>query len=161
MHRPPGNSAVKVWIPIMYNDPHNGEETDLRQLPMLGFHEERRSFPRIDYRTDVIIASGDKVLGGRLRVLSAEGMQIRCTPQTARTLHPRGTRIAAGKGPTVMLRCDLTIGTELQTFTAQGKLTYITPRSREEIACGINFTRISLPDKKLLAAFIIESMRPG
>ncbi len=144
----------------MYNDNRDAEATDLKKLPLLGYYEERRSYPRIDYRGDVIISTAGKVLNGRLRTLSGEGMQIRCTPQTARTLHPRGTRIAPGKGPSVMLRFDLMIGGKPQTFVAQGILSYITPRSQDEIAFGVHFTRIGLRDKKLLAAFIVEAMQP-
>ncbi len=87
-------------------------------------------------------------------------MARRIRPARVRTLHPRGTRIAPGKGPTVMLRFDLPIAARQQTVVAHGNLTYITPRSQDEIAFGVHFTKIGSRDKKLLAAFIVESMQP-
>jgi|GEM_PF-6120017 len=145
---------------MKHNDQQDSDVTDLKKLPMLGYHEERRSFPRIDYRTEVIISSAGKVLGGTIRTLSAEGLQIRCTPKTARILHPRGTHIAPGQGPGVMVRFELMQRGTPKTFVAEGVLTYITPRSQDEIAFGVHFKRISRQDKKLLAGFIVDSMRP-
>ncbi len=144
----------------MTTDSNNYAETDLKKLPMLGFFEERRSYPRINYGGDVIIAVAGKVLSGRVRTLSAEGMQIRCTPTVARAIHPRGTLIHPGCGPKLLLRFDLPVNGQLQTVAAETKLSYITPRSRDEIVFGINFTRISVADKKVLAGFILETMRP-
>ena len=143
------------------SDHLDSESTDLNKLPMLGFYEERRSYPRIDFLGNVIISAVGKVMSGSIRTLSAEGIQIRCTPQVARTLHPRGTQIAPGKGPVVMLRFNLPIDGEEKVFVAEAKLTYITPRSQDEIAFGAQFTRISLRDKKVLAAYIVDAIRPG
>ncbi len=138
----------------------DGEATDFKKLPMLGFYEERRSFPRIEYQGTVIISVAGKVMSGSVRTLSAEGIQIRCSPKTARTLHPRGTHITPGKGPVVMLRFNLPIDGLEETFVAEAKLTYITPRSQDEIAFGAQFTHISSRDKKILAAYIVNSMCP-
>ncbi|MFT5448585.1 MAG: hypothetical protein ACI9DC_003770 [Gammaproteobacteria bacterium] len=142
------------------HDEQAGEMTDYGLLPMLQHYENRRTYPRIEFRGDVIIAAAGKVLSGRLRALSAGGTQIRCSPQTARTLHPRGIFIAPGKGPIVMLRFDLPVDGERTTFAAEARLTYITPRSREEIAFGAEFTRVSLANKKILAGYIVSSMQP-
>jgi hypothetical protein len=138
----------------------DGEATDYGLLPMLRHYEERRAFPRVDFRGDVIIAAGSKVLSGRLRTLSAGGTQIRCTPQVARTLHPRGTFIAPGQGPVVMLRFDVPVDGQHTTFAAEARLTYITPRSNDEIAFGAEFTRVSVADKKILASYIVSAMCP-
>ncbi len=142
------------------NDEHDGGATDLQKLPMLGHYEERRSYPRIDYREDVIISAGGQILNGRVRKISVEGLQVRCTPDTARTLHPRGTRITPGKGPVVVLRLELPVDGKPCTFAAEAQMTYITPRSKDEIAFGVHFKRISPKDKKILAAFIFDSLRP-
>ena len=142
------------------HDEQESEATDLGLLPMLRYYEGRRSYPRVEFKGDVIIAAAGKILSGRLRTLSAGGTQIRCTPQTARTLHPRGTFIAPGKGPIVMLRFDLPSKGQRTTFAAEARLAYITPRSHDEIAFGAEFTKVSLNDKKVLARYIVEAMRP-
>ena len=142
------------------HDEQEGEVTDLGLLPMLRYYEGRRSYPRVEFKGDVIIAAGGKILSGKLRTLSAGGTQIRCTAQTARNLHPHGTFIAPGKGPIVMLRFDLPSKGPRTTFAAEARLAYITPRSRDEIAFGAEFTKVSLNDKEVLARYIVEAMRP-
>lgn len=142
------------------HDEQDGEATDLGLLPMLRYYEDRRSYPRVEFKGDVIIAAAGKILRGKLRTLSAGGTQIRCTSQTARTLHPRGTHMAPGKGPIVMLRFDLPANGQRTTFAAEARLAYITPRSRDETAFGAEFTKVSLNDKKLLSEYIVNAMRP-
>jgi hypothetical protein len=142
------------------HDEQEGETTDYGMLPMLQHYEDRRAYPRVEFCGEVIIASAGKVLSGSLRTLSAGGTQIRCSPQTARTLHPRGTFIAPDQGPVVMLRFALPADGGRTTFAAEARLTYITPRSRDEIAFGAEFTRVSLADKKILAGYIVSAMRP-
>ena len=143
------------------NDEYDGGATDLQKLPMPGHYEERRRFPRIDYRENVVISAGDQVLNGRVRKISVEGLQVRCTPETARTLHPHGTPITPGKGPIVVLRLELPVEGKPCTFATEAQMTYITPRSKDEIAFGVVFKHISTKDKKILASFIFDSMRPA
>lgn len=143
-----------------HDEQKGGESANFGLLPILQHYEERRVYPRVDFRGDVIISVEGKILSGCLRTLSAGGTQIRCTPQTARMLHPCGTAIVLGKGPVVMLRFDLPDAGQNTTFVAEARLTYITPRSSDEIALGAEFTRVSLADKKTLASYIVSAMRP-
>ena len=143
------------------NDPQDGEATDPNLLPMLSHFEERRSYPRIDYRGKVIITAGGKEVSGRVRKISIEGLQIRCSPESAKILHPRGTHITKGQGPIVNLRLELPVEGSQNSFAAEAELTYITPRSKDEIAFGVHFKQIGLEDKKVLADFIFDSMRPS
>lgn len=139
-----------------------GEATDFKKLPMLGYHEERRSYPRIDLSVPVMISTEDcQVLHGRVRTISTDGLQIRCDRRTAQAIHPRGTHIAPGSGPKVTLRFELSLAAPpALAFAAVAQLTYITPRSQDEIAFGVKFTRIARPDKAVLAAFIMDALRP-
>ena len=59
-----------------------------------------------------------------------------------------------------MLRFDLPANGRRTTFAAEARLAYITPRSRDEIAFGAEFTKVSLNDKKVLAEYIVNAMRP-
>jgi hypothetical protein len=146
----------------MTSNPESSDpETNLEQLPVLRYYEERRRYPRIDLRTPVILTTENhQVLKVRMRNLSAEGLQIRCDRATASKLHPRGNQIAPGTGPQVMLRFELPIKGNLHPFAGTARLCYLAARSIDEIAFGLEFTRLSLSAKKLLASFMVESMRP-
>lgn len=139
-----------------------GEDTNFNLLPVLRHFEDKRRYPRIDMHTPVIVTTGEHhVLRARLRNLSAEGLQIRCDPETARTLHPRGTQIVPGTGPEVMVRFDIAIGEHSRPFAGRAQLCYIAAKSSEEIAFGLQFVHLSLDAKKLLADFIMECLRPA
>jgi hypothetical protein len=146
----------------MTSDPDSSApDTNLDQLPVLRYYEERRRYPRIEMRSTVILTTEDhQVLKVRMRNLSAEGLQIRCDRTTASKLHPRGKQIVPGTGPRVMLRFDLPIKGTSYPFAGTARLCYVAARSIEEIAFGLQFTRLSLPAKKLLASYMVESMRP-
>lgn len=141
--------------------PRPGEETNLAELPVLRHHEERRRYPRVDLRVPVILTSrGRQVLRGWTRNISTDGLQVRLDRQAAKTLHPAGTHIPPGAGPSVMLRCELPLRGKARPFVALGRLTYIAVCRQDEIAFGIQFTRIELRDKAVLASFITEALRP-
>lgn len=144
-----------------YSEHEDGEGTDLRQLPVLSYYEERRRYPRVDLRVPVIISSHQhKVLRARTRNISAEGLQIRCDRETSRALHPSGTPIPPKAGPSVMLRLDLTLHGQVRRFVAEGRLVYIAVCRSDEIAFGLQFTQIALAHRATLAEFIMESLRP-
>ena len=139
-----------------------GADTNYSLLPVLRHYEERRCYPRIELRLPVIVTTAEhEVLHARLRNLCAEGVQIRCGPETAAKLHPLGTRIAPGAGPQVMLRMDLPLAGGTRTFAGAARLSYIAAKNRQEIAFGLEYTRIGLEAKQVLAAFIVECMRPS
>jgi len=139
-----------------------GSDTNYNLLPVLRHYEERRCYPRIALRVPVIITTEEhEVVQARLRNLSAEGIQIRCNPETARKLHPRRIQIVRGSGPLVMLRMDLPIAGASRPFAGGARLCYIAAKSREEIAFGLEFTRLGLAAKRVLADFIVDCMRPA
>ncbi len=138
-----------------------GEATDFDKLPLLRYYEERRAYPRIDLAVPVVISTrGGEVLRGRSRNVSAEGMQLRCDRSTAKQIHPEGTQIKPGAGPTLAFRFELAIEGEARRFTALGRLTYLSPCPKEQIAFGVQFIRIGASDKAVLAEFIMDSLRP-
>ena len=146
---------------MSHQTPDPGSDTNLNQLPVLRHHEEQRRYPRIDLRLPVNVTTEDHhVVNARLRNVSAEGVQIRCTARAAARLHPRGNHIAPGPGPEVMLRFDLPVAGEQRPFAASARLHYIAVKSSDEIAFGLKFTRIRLEGKRLLAEWIMDCMRP-
>ncbi len=139
----------------------SGEETNLSELPVLNYYEERRRYPRVDLRTPVTITIRDKrELQGRTRNISAGGVQLRCDRKTAGILHPTGRHIKSGQGPSVMLRFDLPLRGKRRPFAAVGRLIYFAACRPDEFAFGVKFTRIAASGKALLAHFIMDSMRP-
>lgn len=144
----------------MSNQP--GEDTNYNLLPVLRHYEEKRRYPRIDVRSPVIVTTGDhQVLKARLRNVSAEGLQIRCDPGTARALHPRGTQIVPGTGPKVMVRFELDVRGTMAPIAGHAQVCYIAAKNAEEIAFGLRFLRLGAAAKKALAAYIMESLRPA
>ncbi len=143
------------------NSTHTGEDTDYSRLSPLRHHENRRRYPRVDLRLPAIVTTQDhRALHVRVRDLSAEGVQIRCDPETARAIHPRQTPIQPGEGPDVMLRVELPVDGQPRMLAAEARICYMAVRSPDQIAFGLNFTDVRLEAKKVLAAFIMESLRP-
>lgn len=138
-----------------------GEETNTRLLPVLRHYEEKRRYPRVDVRVPVVVtAAGQDGLEVGMRNLSAEGLQIRCDPQTARKLHPKGTQIVAGTGAEVMVRFELEVKGVPTPFATTAQLRYITAKNPQEIAFGLKFMRLDLKTKKRLLEFFVDCMRP-
>ncbi|NIR29776.1 MAG: PilZ domain-containing protein [Gammaproteobacteria bacterium] len=139
----------------------SGEETNLSELPVLNYYEERRRYPRVDLRTPVIISMRDgRELPARTRNVSAGGVQLRCDRQTSSILHPTGTHIKPRQGPSIMLRFDIPLRGKPRPFAAVGRLIYIAACRPNEFAFGVKFTRINTSGRALLAEFIMESLRP-
>ena len=102
------------------------EQTNLERLPLLRQYEERRKYPRVDLQVPVTVTTREgTVVDARLRNVCAQGVQLRCEPNSAQTLHPRGTRIPSAGGAFIAFRFDLPIGGETRSFTASGRLCYI------------------------------------
>jgi len=138
-----------------------GEETNTRLLPVLRHYEEKRRYPRVDLRVPVMVTTaGHEVLEVRMRNLSAEGLQIRCDPETARKLHPKGTQIVAGTGEEVRVSFEIEVKGMPTPFAAAAQLRYITAKSPYEIAFGLKFLRLNLDTKKRLLDFFVDCMRP-
>ena len=137
-------------------------ETNFNLAPLLRHFEDKRRYPRVDVCTDVMVTTADQqVLKTRMRNLSAEGMQIRCDPETARKLHPQGTQIATGKEPRVTVRFELETAGGPAEFTSGAQLRYIAAKNPSVIAFGLKFTGVSLDMKKRLSGYLIDCMRPA
>jgi len=138
-----------------------GEATDFGIRQLLGYYEQRRSYPRVDLRVPVLITTESRqVLRARTRNLSADGLQLRCDRPTAKALHPKGTQILPGAGPSVLLRLELPFEGKTRPFVAAGKLTYISASRRDEIAFGVQFAPLQPRDKALLEAFLMQALSP-
>jgi c-di-GMP-binding flagellar brake protein YcgR len=141
--------------------PELGEDTNFSLLPVLRHYENKRRYPRVDVRVPVLITTAaHDVLKARMRNLSAEGMQIRCDAETAKTLHPKGTQIVPGAGAKVMVRFVIEVRGAPMAIAAQAQLRYITAKKAGEIAFGLQFLRLNLEAKKHLLEFFMDCMRP-
>ena len=141
--------------------PETGEDTNFRLLPVLRHYEDKRRYPRVDVRVPVVVTTAGKaVLEVGMRNLSAEGMQIRCDPPTARRLHPTGTQIVGDTGDEVTVSFEIEIKGKPTPFTLAAQLRYITAKNSHEIAFGLKFMRLDLDTKKRLLDFFVDCMRP-
>jgi hypothetical protein len=146
---------------MLDTDEDVGEATDYSQLPLLRMYENRRATPRVDTRFPVILTTADhQVLQAQVRNISADGLQLRCNPDTARAVHPKATAIPATGGPKLMLRFELPVRGRKHPFAAVGQLRYMTVSRPGEIAFGVAFTRIKLQAKAMLATYLVDAMRP-
>jgi len=148
-------------IPMGESDREVGEDTDYSQLPLLRLYECRRRVPRVDLEVPVLITTRDaQVLHATVRNISADGVQLRCDPDTARAIHPKATTIPPEGGAAIMLRFELLLKGKQRPFAARGRLRYMAARKPGVIAFGIKFDKISLANKALLASYLVEAMRP-
>lgn len=139
----------------------SGEGTNFRLLPVLRHFEDKRRYPRVEVRVPVIVTTAEhEVLTTRMRNLSAEGMQIRCDPPTARRLHPKGTQIAPGTGAQVMVRFEIEVMGTPTPLEVAAQLRYIAAKNSKEIAFGLQFLHLDLETKKCLLDFFVDCMRP-
>ncbi len=136
-------------------------DTNFGQLPLLGYYEQRRRYPRVDVSLPAILTTNDhRVLKAWVRNVSTDGLQVRCDPETARALHPQATQIAPGRQPGVLLRFDLPLERGDCTIATRGRICYMAARSKDQIAFGVQFMELGLDAKQALTTFITESLRP-
>ena len=144
------------------HDREVGEDTDYSQLPLLRLYENRRRVPRVTLRLPALVTTRDsKVLNVMVRNISADGVQLRCDPPTARAIHPKATAIPVEGGAKILLRFQLPVRGKEHPFAAKAHLRYMTALSKDEIAFGIKFDKIPLAGKAVLATYLVDSMRPG
>ena len=139
-----------------------GEDTNFQVLPVLRYHEEQRDYPRVDLRVPVALSTRERrVIHATTRNISPGGMQIRCDRAAAQRLHPSGSHIAPGKGPPVIVRTKLPVCEGEQPFVGVARLTYVTPRPPDQIAFGLEFTRVQPSEQDKLDAFFSHVMCPA
>lgn len=115
------------------------DATNLASLPVLRSHEEQRQLPIVSLRTAAeITTTGQHKVRVSTRNLSPDGAQVQCDIATELILRPDGRPIRADNMPSMMLRIML----GRKGFAAIGKLSYLTPRSSDEIAFGVKFIKM-------------------
>ena len=145
-----------------HSDREVGEDTDYSQLPLLRLYENRRRVPRVAMRLPALITTKDaKVLNVTVRNISADGVQVRCDPETARAIHPKATAIPPQGGAKLLLRFQLPVRGKEHPFAARCHLRYMAALRKGEIAFGVKFDKIPLAGKAVLATYLVDAMRPN
>ena len=113
-------------------------------------------------RIPVMVTNEDnEMIRATTRNISPDGLQLRCGVSAAQQLRPGGKQILANNGPRVMLRLVLPVNGRDHDFVAPARLTYLTPRDRDELAFGVRFLGLQPLHQQQLDAFIMEAMQPA
>ena len=137
------------------------DATDLRNLPVLRYYEERRGYPRVPADRPALVQcpNGD-IVRARVRNVSPEGLQIRTDAETAGRLDPGGAPIRPEARPDVRIAFSLFVRDRRETIVARGDLTYIAAVRHDEIAFGYRFTEIDDDTRRSVDAFLLDSLMP-
>ena len=76
-------------------------------------------------------------------------------------IRPGGKPFSDKDQPTVRLRALLPLRKGPAQFVALGRLIYLTPRSADEIALGLNFIKMSEAHRAALYCYIGDAIAPA
>ncbi len=139
----------------------SAEATNLGKLPLLKAFEEERRLPLVDLRVPALLATSKKCEHAlHIRNISPDGAQLRCDVQTAVAIRPGGKPFTDDDQPIVRLRTRLPLKNSRAQFVALCRLIYLTPRSADEIALGVQFTKMSEAHRAALYCYIGDAIAP-
>lgn len=129
--------------------------------PLYADLESRRAFPRIRLRIPLQIAlPNGKIVCAQIYNLSPDGIQIRCTPETARQIHPSGKAINDGSGPEITVALRLKHGADIRTHALLCRVYYVLPETPKEIIIGLQFDSLPTAQREIIDALMSASLIP-
>jgi len=124
-------------------------------------YEERRKYPRIVI--DVPLAL-KKSKGNNINAvahdISIDGLQIRCSRDAAKALHPSGKFIQENKGPRVEVNFQLPLEKKPESVSMICQVYYLAVLPDNDIAFGLLFKKFKNNSAKLVDRFIMEYIVP-
>lgn len=135
-------------------------------LRQLAAYEERRKYPRLKINLPVRVRRNQgKQVNAMIYDLSPDGLQVRCTRQTAGLVHPVDRNIDMDNKPVVVVAFNIPHHKGKKEIIARCKICHMIlldqgPNS-EEIAFGMKFTRFKDNCEKYISQFFIQEMEPA
>jgi hypothetical protein len=114
----------------------------------------RRSPRPVINRRALIRPRSGQVLETRVHDISLGGIRLRCDLATAYALHFDGLAVDRRSSPRFDIRLALPLGDDLAEFSAAGRLSYMVPESRRELAVVLVFEDLDADARELLLGFV-------
>jgi len=118
----------------------------------------RRSPRPVINRRALIRPRSGQVLETRVHDISLGGIRLRCDLATAYALHFNGGAVDRRSSPRFDIRLALPLGDELSEFSASGRLSYMLPENRRELAVVLVFEDLESDARELLLGFVRDCL---
>jgi hypothetical protein len=130
--------------------------------PLYSGLEQRRALPRVKLRIPIQVGlPGGEVACARIYNLSPDGIQIHCDPITAQRIHPSGSIINDGSGPTVLIALRLKQGADIRTHVLKCRVYYLLPETDQEVIIGLEFEELNAAQRDVLDSLMSASLEPA
>ena len=143
----------------MENYQTKGAWDDTGSHPLDNNLTRQPAFPRVRLRIPVQVSLADgKVVCARIYNLSPDGIQIRCTPETASLIHPSGKSVTNGTGEKLMVALRLKNSTNIRTHTLNCQVDYVLPEGADEVIIGLQFDELEQSQRQVIDAALSASL---
>ena len=125
-------------------------------------YEEQRRFPRIPLAVPITVIYGkNQTLEAMVYDISPDGLQIRCSQDNAKLLHPVSEYIDRTKRPSIDTAFVLTIKNKERKVIAKCDITYMIEIENAELetenaALGLHFTTLKGRSGKFVNQFLFK-----
>ena len=124
--------------------------------------DESRRYPRIPLDIKVALRTdGGETISANVINISPDGLQIRCTKETARLLHPNGGKIQAENSPFANVALALPVRDGIRTLAVRCQMLYLTTVNTEpRCVVGLRFVKIDLQTERIVNEFFSHQLAP-
>ena len=135
-------------------------------VQQLAAYEERRKYPRLKINLPARVSRHQgKQVDAMIYDLSPDGIQVRCTKQTAGLVHPVDSNIDMGNKPVVVVAFSIPHHKGEKEIIARCKICHMILLDQnsavEEVAFGMKFTRFKDNCEKYISQYFIQEMEPA
>ena len=123
---------------------------------------EQRAWPRIRGEFPVALRNGlGQHCAATLQNISPDGLQVRCTVQTARIIHPQFGPLMPGDQPLLQATVVLPLEEGPQTLSAGVRLLHLAAVESPFCILGFRFLELRPRARRIIDAFYAEQLRQG
>ncbi len=119
--------------------------------------DEQRRYPKVplNIKTGFITDTGSQ-FSAELINISPDGLQIRCSAESAQLIHPQGLKINA---PFVNAAISLPVGHGSRTLAVRCQTLYLrTVDTEPRCVAGMRFVQLDLQSERILNAFFADQL---
>ena len=122
--------------------------------------DESRRHPRIPLDIKVALRTdGGAKFSANVINISPDGLQIRCTVETARLLHPNGGKIEPKNSPFANVALALPVEDGIRTLAARCQMLYLsTVNTEPRCVVGLCFVKMDLQTERIVNEFFSHQL---
>ena len=122
--------------------------------------DEQRLYPRVplNIKAAFVTDTGSKFSAAIINI-SPDGLQMRCTVESARLFCPQGRKIDPLNTPGVNAAISLPVGIGSKTFTVRCQILYLrTVDTEPRCVAGMRFVQLGVQSERVLTAFFADQL---